>query len=417
MANPAQSSTSILRRSFGLLALALTFALTIVATPSAQAQTLNTLYNFTTGGNVGYSSFSGLVMDRAGRLYGTNSSGGEHGDGTVYRVARAGSSWVATGLYSFQGGTDGAHPVADVTLGPDGTLYGTTFAGGVGYGTVFNLRPPATVCRAVLCPWTETVLYRFTGGRDGGFGGSSLSFADALVFDQAGNIYGTTPIGGAYGDGVVFKLILYGQSWTESVLWSFTGGSDGGNPLSGVIFDSAGNLYGTTEGGGAHQAGVVYELSPSGSGWTQQTLYSFSGEDSDGYPFGGVTMDAQGNLYGTTGGTFGNGEAYELTLSGGNWIVSRRQPFTAPSGGPFDTPTLDAQGNLYGTINTGGNYGEVFKLTPSGDGWIYTHFYDFSEETGEFPVGGVIFDASGNLYGTTIDGGQDGVGNVWELTP
>ena len=242
------------------------------------------------------------------------------------------------------------------------------------------------------------------------------SYADALVFDQAGNIYGTTSAGGAYGFGVVFKLTRSGQSWTESVLWRFTGGSDGGNPLSGLIFDSAGNLYGTTQSGGAHQAGAVYELSPLGSGWTQQTLYSFSGEDGDGYPYGGVTRDAQGNLYGTASGGFGSAEAYELTLSSGNWAVSRRQTFSAYEG-PVDTPTLDAQGNLYGTILIGdAGLGEVFKLTPSGSGWIYTDFFNFGGTNGNQPFSGVILDSNGNLYGTTFFGGQQGVGNVWELT-
>ncbi len=392
----------------------------ITAPHAAQAQTFNLLHSFTSGGNVGFYPFSGLVMDRAGRLYGTTLMGGEHGQGTVYRLSRAGSGWVATGLYGFQGGADGANPVANVVFGPDGTLYGTTIAGGEGYGTVFNLRPPASVCKAVLCPWTETVLYRFTGGSDGGFGFGS-SFADALIFDQAGNIYGTAPLGGAHHNGVVFKLTRSGGSWTESVLWSFTGKSDGGSPESGLIFDSAGNLYGTAQVGGTDNLGVVYELLPSGSGWTQQTLYSFSMEDGGGFPLGGVTMDAQGNLYGTTGGGFGQGgEAYELTLSGGNWTISKRQVFTDQSG-PFDTPTLDAHGNLYGTIGSAGRFGagEVFKLMPSGNGWTYIDVYEFTGATnnGDAPIGGVILDSSGNLYGTTSSGGQGQEGIVWEITP
>ncbi len=423
MANPAQPSTFILRRAFGLPAFSLVLfcALTSVATEWAQAQTFNVLYNFTISGNVGDVPKSGVVRDQAGRIYGTNSSGGEYGYGTVYRLARAGSSWIATGLYSFQGGTDGATPIANVLFGPDGTLYGTTIAGGTGgnggYGTVFNLRPPATVCKAALCPWEETVLYRFTGGSDGGFGGAS--FADALVFDQAGNIYGTTPTGGANGYGVVFELTHSGGSWSESVLWSFTGGSAGCFPASGVIFDSAGNLYGTASYCGTQNQGVVYELSPSGSGWTQQPLYSF-GDGDYGQPYGGVTMDAQGNLYGTTGDYSGTGEAYELTLSGGSWTVARRQFLGATSQGAFDTPTLDTQGNLYGTIIEGGNegLGEVFELTPSGSGWIYTDLFDFTEGPNHAyePVGAVVFDSSGNLYGTASLGGLYGGGVVWEIT-
>ena len=391
----------------------------------AQAQTLNVLYSFPRSGNVGYTPYSGVVMDQAGRLYGTNSVGGEYGNGTVYRLARAGSGWIATGLYSFQGGTDGASPEANVAFGPDGTLYGTTNYGGTGgnggYGTVFNLRPPATVCKAATCPWMETVLHRFTGGSDGGFGIYDASpFAGTLVLDQAGNIYGTTPIGGAYGYGVVFELALSGGSWTETVLWNFTGGSDGSYPLSGVIFDSAGNLYGTASGIGGGGASV-YELSPSGSGWTHKTLYTFSGEDI-ACPSGGVTMDAQGNLYGTTGGLGScgdGGEVYELTLSDGNWTVARRHTFQAYIG-PVETPTLDAQGNLYDTIPSqglGGGPGEVFKVTPPGNGWIYTDFYEFNGSTAGYPFSGVIFDSSGNLYGTASEGGQYGEGIVWEITP
>ncbi|MGA2903243.1 MAG: choice-of-anchor tandem repeat GloVer-containing protein [Candidatus Korobacteraceae bacterium] len=349
--------SSILARLAGMVPL----LILLVTAPAAQAQTFTVLHSFT--GPEGTNPYSGLIMDHAGRLYGTAYAGGAHGFGTVYRIARAGSGWIATGLYSFQGGMDGAYPAASVAFGPDGTLYGTTAGGGSGgneYGTVFNLRPPASVCKAALCPWTETVLHRFSGGSDG----ATPDYADALVFDQGGNIYGTTASGGAHGYGVVFELTHSGGIWTENVLWSFTGGDDGGSPTSGVIFDSAGNLYGTGVSGGAHGDGVVYELSPSESGWTQTTLYSFSGADAP-FPAGGVTMDANGNLYGTTGGPQGQGEAYELTQTSGNWSISRRQILSVSYNGPYDTPTLDAEGNLYGTSSFfGAGCGEVFKMTP-----------------------------------------------------
>ena len=267
----------------------------------------------------------------------------------------------------------------------------------------------------------ETVLHRFTGGSDGGFGiYDYLPFASSLILDQAGNIYGTTPLGGAYGYGVVFELTRSGGSWTETLLWNFPGGSGGSTPSSGVIFDRAGNLYGTASG----QAGggeVVYELSPSGSGGTQKTLYTFSGEDI-ACPSGGVTMDAQGNLYGTTGGlgsSGAGGEAYVLTPSGGHWTVSRRHTFEAYIG-PVETPTLDAQGNLYDTIPSqgrGGGPGEVFKVTPPGNGWTYTDFFEFSGSPAGYPFGEMIVDSSGNLYGTASECGQDGEGVVWEITP
>ena len=200
------------------------------------------------------------------------------------------------------------------------------------------------------------------------------------------------------------------------MLWNFTGQTDGCFPASGVIFDQAGNLYGTASYCGMNDSGVVYELSPSGQGWTQQTLYSFTSRD-QGPPDGGLAMDAQGNLYGTTGGLMGEAEAYELTRSGETWSVSRRQVFSVYIGA-FDTPTLDAQGNLYGTIvGAGGGVGEVFKLAPSGTGWIYTDLYDFNSTDGSEPIAGVTLDASGNLYGTTFFGGRSGVGVVWQITP
>ena len=166
-----------------------------------------------------------------------------HDDGVVFRLAREGQGWVLSPIYSFGSQKDdGVNPVSRVVFGPGGLLYGTTSSGGSGRGgTVFSLKPPATACKAALCPWVETILYNFTGGADGG----DPLYGD-LSFDQAGNIYGTTAGGGSSGEGVVFKLARSGSGWTESVLWNFTGGSDGGLPVSGVIFDSAGNLYGTT---------------------------------------------------------------------------------------------------------------------------------------------------------------------------
>jgi uncharacterized repeat protein (TIGR03803 family) len=393
--------------------------LAALLTHAAQAQTFTLLHSFTGAGD-GTEPLSGLTMDQAGRLYGTtygSEYGGSSGFGTVYRLTHSGSGRILTTLYTFRGGSDGANPLARVVFGPDGTLYGTTSAGGDGgsggYGTVFNLRPPAVACRTAQCPWTETVLYRFTGGSDG----ASPSYGDGPVFDRAGNLYATTLSGGAYGCGVVFKLSRSGNDWTESVLWSFSGGNDGGDPFSGVILDHAGNLYGTTAYGGTEASGVVYELSPSGSGWTQKILYNFTGED-NGPPVGGLIMDADGNLYGTTGAFLGGGEAYELGLVDGSWTMLRRQVFSAYEG-PFDAPTLDASGNLYGTSSFSGGDGEVFKLIPSQGGWNYLRLHVFTggENDGYDPIGGLLLDAGGNVYGTASGGGVDGQGTVFEITP
>ncbi len=412
MAGQEQRAVSIfdvtLRRGTNALILALMFVTTMIASPAAQAHTLTVLHSFTNNGDGG-DPLAGLTMDQAGNLYGTTSEGGGAGSGTVFKLVRSKSGWVLYTLYTFQGGQDGASPQARVLFGPDGTLYGTTaYGGGAGSGTVFNLRPPATSCRAAQCPWTETVLYRFTGGTDGGEPG----YGD-LAFDAAGNIYGTTSYGGtgchAYGGcGVVFELSRSGGNWTESVLYRFTGGSDGFSPFSGVTFDRAGNLYGTTTLGGSGEGGTVYRLVPSSSGWTETTLHSFGASGDGALPYGGLIIDKQGNLYGTT---FYNGVVYELQSLGGNWTYNIL--YVLGDQGPYDAPTMDAAGNLYGTTFGGGFVGSVFELTPGAQGWTYTDLHDFNGRDGIEPVGGVVLDATGNIYGTT----SYDFGEVWELTP
>ncbi len=381
------------------------------AAVTAQTQTLTVLHTFT-GGADGYEPYAGVTLDQQGRIYGTTIQGGLHDDGVVFRLAREGQGWALSPIYSFGSQKDdGVNPVSRVVFGPGGLLYGTTSSGGSGRGgTVFSLKPPATACKAALCPWVETILYNFTGGADGG----DPLYGD-LSFDQAGNIYGTTAGGGSSGEGVVFKLARSGSGWTESVLWNFTGGSDGGLPVSGVIFDSAGNLYGTT---GNFPPGTVYELSPTQSGWSETTLYSFTSHTGAGS--GGLIMDAHGNLFGITGGLDGgNGAAYELMPQNGSWSFTLLQNFGNEYLGTLAAPTFDSHGSLYGPVPTiGGEFtGEIFQLTPSGDQWIYRSFYTFNGSTSGVPLGAVTFDASGNMYGTGIAGGSDDDGTVWEITP
>ena len=391
-----------------------------MAVPAVQSQTFTVLHTFTGQGD-GNQPAAGLTIDRAGNLYGTTSAAGA-GYGTVFKLSHVGSGWVLDAIYTFQGGSDGATPQARVVFGLDGTLYGTTSYGGTGSGTVFNLRPPATSCRSARCPWTETVLYRFSGKSDGGVPG----YGD-LTFDSAGNIYGTTtqagmgciPYGGC---GVVFNLTRSAGGWTESVLHPFTGGTDGQTPYSGVTFDGAGNLYGTNSYGGKYGQGTVYELTQTGSSWTETTLHSFGAAGDGGDPFGGLIMDQQGDLYGTTS---NNGSAYELQPSGGNWTHTLL--YNVPLGAD-DAPTMDAFGNLYATTSGsfGGGLGNVFKLSSGAGGWSYTDLHDFSItqfSNGFAPVGGAVLDSNGNLYGTTFQGGSmippcgEGCGVVWEITP
>ena len=237
-------------RKATLVALAIAVAI-LAAVPTARAQTLTVLHAFT--GPDGAEPIAGVTMDAAGNLYGTAYGGGQYEEGLVYKLARKGSGWVLNPLYSFHLGS-GSEPVGGVTIGRDGNLYGTTSGGGQhSSGVVYKLSPPATVCKSFLCPWTETLLYQFTGGADGGVPNAGV------IFDGAGNLYGTTGGGGTGGYGVVFKLTPSGSGWTESVLYSFTGVPDGSGPFSAVTFDQNGNLYGTTLGGG-NNYGTVYQL-------------------------------------------------------------------------------------------------------------------------------------------------------------
>ena len=412
----------------------LTIILTLVLlTQSAQAQTFAVIGNFT-GGADGEAPVAGLTIDRAGNFYGTNYEGGNTGSncgsrgcGAVFKLAHAGSGWMLVPLYDFSGGTDGIFPTARVIIGPDGNLYGTTQAGGggpcenrdfvPGCGTVFQLRPPATPCKAALCFWTETVLYRFSGFSDGLYPNAEV------VFDQRGNLYGTASGGGGSpacsgGCGVVYKLTPSSGGWTETILYSFRGGTDGAFPEARLVFDQAGNLYGTTLRGGSAYRGNVFQLTPSAAGWAEKSLHSFSGGVDGESPYAGVIFDQAGNLYGATSGTsYSGATVYELTPAGGNWTYTLLYSWYGDGYGPAGDLVMKA-GTLYGTTAGYGAYqrGNVFKL--AGPGWTYTSLYDFTGGAdGWGPDGSVAFDVSGNLYGTAGGGGAYDKGVAWEITP
>ncbi len=407
------------------MGLIIVLGLTVVA----QAQTFTVLHSFT-GGQDGANPLAGLTMDQAGNLYGTASLGGV-GNGTVFKLAHRGSSWILNPLYQFQGLPDGFFPEARVTIAADGTLYGSTFYGGIAgqgcaqggpvqCGTIFHLRPPASACNTAICPWTETQIYAFNSY-------PSLfwpNFGD-LVFDRAGNLYGVAFQGGNRGGGIggVFELTPSDGGWTETTLYNFQGRTDGAQPIGGVIFDAAGNLYGTTFGQPATgQYGTVYELTPSGSGWTKSTLYRFQNGSVGASPRGDLIIDAAGNLYGTTsvGGPGVGGKVWELSPSNGSWILSVIYSFPGSNFGPFSPLLMDAAGNLYGTTLAGGAFqqGSVFKLTHSSGGWSYSTLYDFTDGSdGRSPYGHLILDGNGNLYGTAGWGGPTNNGVIWEITP
>ena len=399
-----------------VLAFALVVGVAVVATPRMQAQTFNVLYNFTNASD-GASPVAGLTIDKAGNLYGTAQSGGA-GYGTAFELKHSGSSWTFKPLYSFASGTDGASPMARLMFGAKGRLYGTTSQGGAGYGTVFKLTGPTG---ATQPPLTEAVIYSFMSGNDG-----AQPSAGDLIFDKAGNMYGTTSYGGASGNGTVFKLTApKGKkgNWVETVLYAFGQGTDGAVPVAGVTFDASGNLYGTTSAGGTYGYGIVFELTPSGSSWTESILYNFTGGNDGGTAYGGLLFDQSGNLYGATisGGTGTGGTVFQMTPSSGGWnynVLYNIPGWTVS--GPFRTIMMDASGSLYVTTHCDGVYGEgsSFKLTPSNGTWTYSDIYDFTGGTdGKFVISDLTFDQNGNLYGTTQQGGANGYGVIFEITP
>ena len=282
------------------------------ASPVAQAQTFTTLYSFT-GNTDGGMPSAGLSMDRAGNLYGTASAGGNKSCrptcGTVFKLTPKASSWVFSRIYAFSG-PDGDTPQGGVIVGPDGNLYGTTADGGAfGAGVVFRLQPPPNICKAFLCSWAETVLHSFSGA-DGAY-----PYFGSLVFDEAGNIFGTTPGGGMFGLGVVYELSPSGGGWIFSVIHAFptyTVEDYGPYPLT---MDAAVNLYGISGLGGQENEGFLFKLTPSNGGWTYTELYDFVGHLDGCWPQGAPLLDTEGNLYGVTRfcGEYGWGTVWEFT--------------------------------------------------------------------------------------------------------
>ena len=422
MLNPAPQSTSVLGSSFrgAVFALAAICALTVAGTPSSQAQTFTVLHNFTGGGDGAY-PYSKLIVDAGGNLYGTTTWGGPNNCsppyecGTVFKLTHRNSAWVLQTLYTFDPttGSDGYAPIGQLARNPSGVLYGTTQSGGPkGDGTVLELRPSPTRPVSVVAPWMETRIHDF------GFNDGEQPIGD-LLLDSAGNLYGTTCFGGANALGTVYKMTPSDGGWTYAVLYSFTGGYDGGCPHAGVVLDAAGNVYGTAYDGGTHDEGVVYQVTPSG---LETVLYNFTGGNDGSLPYAGVIFDQSGNLYGATafGGSGGAGVVFELSPGNGGWSYTEIYPLPGTGWGPYERLVMDGSGNLYGTIYEGSysGYGSVFKLTPSNGGWTYTSLHEFTGgDDGANPYAGLILDSSGNLYGTASHGGAFNYGVVFEITP
>jgi uncharacterized repeat protein (TIGR03803 family) len=402
----------------------------MVAAPGSEAlaQSETVLYSFHTNGRDGFQPYGGLVFDTAGNLYGTTSTGGLYNGGTVFELSpKFGGGWTRKILHQFiANGLGGSSPQAGLTIDAAGNLYGTTLGGGrMTTGTVFELIPTSGG------NWKERPLYSFGNSVDDG----AFPYS-GLAFDSAGNLYGTTSQGGMtclmFTCGTVYELMPTADgSWKEKILVRFDGG-DGIAPTGGVIFDGAGNLYGTASQGGVLQCsgdsgtagcGTVFKLSPNADGsWTQTVLHRFV---NGFYPYGSLVFDGLGNLFGTTfsGGQVDSGTIFELTANAdGSWTEKIIYNFGERSTDgilPF-AGLLYHNGNFYGTTTQGGtsaySNGTVFELKPRvGGGWGEAVLHSFRGTDGSAPWAGLIVDAVGNLYGTTIFGGPNGGGTVFEI--
>jgi uncharacterized repeat protein (TIGR03803 family) len=410
-----------LRRRFLQAALAFTAVLIPICWPQpSRAQSLTVLHQFE-GGTDGAEPNGGLIMDKSGNLYGTTSLGGVvncpqlpnteiAGCGTVFKISPAGTEKI---LHRFNGLSDGNYPRAGLVADAKGNLYGTAYWGGFiqsntpcnyGCGTVFKLDP------------AFSVLYAFKGPPDG------YSPDASVILDSAGNLYGTTVLGGTaeYAEGTVFEV---DPSGNETVLHAFQDPPDGSGPLGRLSRDAAGNLYGTTENGGVIgcpvfgylvDCGTVFRLDPQGN----EALYDFPAPGAKGFsPAVGLITDGA-NFYSTTasGGSLGYGVLFALDSAGHETVVYN---FDHPPTGDL---AEDGAGNLYGAIGAGGTFGKgsIFKIDTSGN---FTVLYSFTGQVdGYYPQGGLVIDAAGNLYGTAWGGtGQScnggACGLVFKLTP
>jgi uncharacterized repeat protein (TIGR03803 family) len=382
------------RRSLHLLTLIIAVGVT---SQIVHAQTEAVLYSFKIGPTDGQFPDTGVVRDARGNLYGTTYYGGPSNDGIIFKISKR----SRTVLHSFTGQTDGGHPNG-LVLDNQGNLYGTAqIEGAHTCGIAFKLDRTRKF----------RVLYAFQGGQDG-------CVPVGLMRDSQGNLYGTTELGGPANVGTVFKIDATGK---ETVLYAFTGGAvgaaDGASPLAGVIRDAAGNLYGTTYGGGPDNFGTVYKVDTANK---ETILHAFTSGSLDGdSPYGVLAEDSAGNLYGTTdgGGTASSGTIFKVDNAGAESILFS---FTQQSqgGSPQSSLVLDSAGNLYGNTQLSGTYdwGVVFKFNLATNTETVLHYFGNGKD-GRAPLGILTLDSSGRIYGTTQQGGAEDYGTVYEIVP
>ena len=371
---------------------------------AASAQTESILYNFSSAVN----ATGRFLQLKSGGMLGTTYSGGTDADGNVYQLKESSGVWKYKQVYSFDWSA-GANPADGVTLDGTNVYFGTTQSGGSdGYGTIYRLASSAH-------GWVQSVIHNFGGG-DGEYPET------VLIADTSTNtLYGTTnSSSGGSGCGTAFSIKTNG---TFSLLYAFEGGSDGCHPQTGMTFGTnAGTMFGTTTSGGAYGEGTVFELKESDGIWSEHVIHSFKGGSNGGQPTD-FRVDANGNLFGVaTGGLYGQGIVFELTKSAGSWKEKTIYSFRGGSDGASPVGLhIDLTTNaIYGATEYGGTYGAgtAFQLTRSGAGWYDTILHSFGASgDGAYPVSRPVQDkVTGNLYGTTLNGGQYGTGVVYTIT-
>jgi uncharacterized repeat protein (TIGR03803 family) len=406
------------RRSSRLVVsgLGVVVAVVMMTSTAGAAGTTKVLFSF--AGKSGEYAYTDLVRDGAGNLFGSAVTAGAFGGGTVFRLSPDGEFTV---LYAFTGQEDGGQPYGGVTLDAQGNLYGTAVTGGTGMaceggcGVAYKLSNEGGV-------WRQTVIHHFTGGDDGSGPGAGLTI------DERGNLYGMTPTGGAYGLGTIYQLHPTGQgTYQFRLIHAFTGGEDGNGGSAGrMIFDGSGNLYGAATVGGAFGHGVVFRLVHPDGQWSLEPLYSFRGQPDAGFPYGSLLFDG-GRLYGTTyyDGANGLGSVYRLTQ--GRDGVWRERVLHSFEGGPDGAHSISNlalwSGKLYGTTSEDGapgcSCGTIFELAPDGlGGWTYSVAHAFTgSPDGAYAYSGMVGDGQGTFYGATVHGGSDDDGAIYEFTP
>jgi uncharacterized repeat protein (TIGR03803 family) len=418
-------------------------------TPSAGQWNETVLWRFG-GVTDGANPSSGLFLSPTGQLFGETYLGNNAGqNGTVYSLTPGSGTWTLASLLSFVN-TDGAGPTAGLVADAAGNLFGTTaFGGSAGLGTVFELSP------ASGGGWNEKIIYNFTKGNIHYDNSPSGTFPSGLIIDPTGNLYGATQKAGVHNAGMVYELSpLGGGIWVEKTIYNFTPGANGNAPFGGLVMDSAGNLYGTTALGGIGSvqgnsesgSGVVFELSPGTHGvWTEEVIYAFAGYPVDGSrPEAGLFLDQAGNLYGTTlqggdggcigvnGTTVGCGTVFELAPQNGAWKQSHLYPFQDSGDDgiyPSASPVVDSTGHIFGTTLRGGSgnsdctsCGTAYEIAQNAGNWSERRIFNFpGPDLGAYPVSNLVIDSAGNLYGTTPGklNGCNGFscGTVFDLTP